>query len=490
MIVFLLSLFYFATRIPFLRTYSVYYDSFEYIRIIGKLNWQNIASVTSSSHQPIHTLYFITGLLLKSLLPSLSVEVVMAMSSLLFGYGITIIWYLLVKRISNKKTALFSTILLLLFPYFFIANTHILYESELLFFQIASMYVLFIACEKRKYIYFIIAGLLLGLAHLLFIGTLFIIPLYFFIVLNKIKNQLKTTMIFGAVFGLGYFLAGFFLDFLVLQSLPLLITKYIKHAGDVVANNQGLLYLLGRIIRNIVFQSNAILSGGGIILLTFSCIVLAYKKKYSFLLLIPFFVLMQYWHAGFFGRLAIGIIFPAAFIIASTFTNIKTQIAKIVILLLFFIWIPWRQLALPPLYAYYNLILNEKNITVITSDYNRFLYEKYAVPHFTIKGDTAREEIKKYIETNFKSKTVLIDSSALRYPYFQYDGSGYNIMSMRSNGAPLIGNLLDSYTYKEFKKEPFSDIFFLRILSKKKKYCIMGFICYPSTISAKTSKKY
>jgi len=468
MIVFLLSLFYFVSRIPFLRTYPVYYDSFEYIRIVEKLSWNSITTIISSSHQPIHTLYFISNLLFKSLLPHQPVELAMTMNSLLFGYGVTVMWYLFMKKISHKKIALFSTIILLLFPYFYITNTHILYESEMLFFQIASGYIVLIGIEKKKPFYIFLSGLVLGLAHLIFIGTMFILPIYFFALLKAFKKHRKIALLFCALFGIGYFLSGFLGDFLFLQSIPLLITKYVKHAGDVVANNQGLIFLLGRIIRNILVQSNAILSGGGFILLIFACIVLVSKKKYLYLLLIPYFVLMQYWHAGFFGRLAIGIIFPAAFIITSTFTNTRAQLAKIAVLVVFFIWIPWRQLDPPPIYNYYYLVQNEKNVVVITSDYNRFLYERFSIPHFVIKGDTAREEIKKYIDANLKNKTVLIDSSALRYPYFQYDGSSYNIMSTRTDGTPLIGNLLETYTYKEFKKEAFSDIFFLRILSKKK----------------------
>jgi len=475
MIIFLLSLLYFATRLPFIRTYPVFYDSFEYVRIIEKLNWNNITPVISSAHQTIHTFYFITCLVFKSIFFRASTELSMLLISLLFGYATCIVWYLLIKKIINKEVALFSTIILILFPYFFIANTNILYEAELIFFQILSFYLLYIGVERKKYATIIISGIMLGFAHLIFVGTLIVLPLYFYLLLLKYRKKRFNFILYSALYLGGFSISGVILDLLILQSIPTLIAKYISHMGDIVSYNQGLFVFIARIVRNCFIQTSAILSYGGAALLFVSIIIilaLSKKKRLMFaaitVVFIPFIVLMQYWYGGFFGRLAIGIIFPAAFIIATTFSQTRVQIIKIIILLLFFIWIPWRQLDPPPLYTSYYMIWNEKSIFVITSDYNRFLYEKNAVPHFTIKGDTAREEIKKYIDLNLKNKTVLIDSSALRYPYFQYDGSGYNVMSVRSDGTPLIGSLLDSYTYKEFKKEPFSDVFFLRILSKKK----------------------
>ena len=478
-----ISIIYFLTRIPFLRAYPVYYDSFEYVRIIGKVNWHNISSVLSSSHQPIHTFYFLTGLIIKSLLPFVSVELSMTINSLFFGYAICILWFVLLKKISNKKTAVFGTIILLLFPYFFIANTHILYESELLFFQLAAAYVLMVGMEKQKLLLMFFSGLLLGLSHLIFIGTLFVIPIYVYLLSVKLYKKKSVLIVSLLLLILGYCISGLIFDAVLLQSLPLLFAKYASHAGDITSNNQGVFILLGRIVRNIFIQTIAVLSDGGFFLLIFSCMVFFLSKKIkplkmeegrwilissSLLFMIPYFILMQYWHAGFFGRLAIGIIFPSSLIIALSFPQIKFQIVKIAILLLFFVWIPWRQLDPPPIYDYYYLIQNVKHVSIITSDYNRFLYEKYTIPHFLINGNTTQVQIKYYIDSVLNNSTVLIDSSALRYPYFQYDGSTYNILSKNTNGKPLIGNVLDDYAYTEFKKAPYSDIYFLRILSKKK----------------------
>lgn len=464
--IFLISAFYCITRLPFIRSFPVYYDSFEYIRIVEKLNWHNITSGITNSHQPIHTFYFLTSLLFKTLFFHSSVAFSMTMLSFLFGFATTIVWYVILKKIFQTKTAVFGTIVLLLFPLFFITNTNILYESELLFFQILSVYLLIEGIQKKRKMALFLSGLSLGLAHLVFIGTLYIIPLSLIILFIYFASSIMP-------FCVGIIITGIGVDFLFIQSIPLLIQKYLMHAGDVVSNDQGVVFLIGRAIRNILFQGTTVLSLGGFILLLIAGALLFSIKKYSrwrifISIFIPFLILMQYWYAGLFGRLAMGIIFPSSFFITLIFDKTKKQIVVTTILLAFFVSTSWQQKKIPPIYQFYNLIRNEKNIVVITSDYNRFLYERFDIPYFVIKGESSRKEIKKYIEVNILIRTILIDSAALRYPYFQYDGDSYQILSKRSNGNPLIGTLLDAYIYKEYKRKPFSDIYFLHILSKKK----------------------
>ena len=469
--VFLLSLLYALTRIPFLRPYPVYYDSFEYVRIIEKINWSSLHSFITTSHQPVHTLYFIICLIFKSLFPSLSTPLGMVLSSLFFGYGTCIIWYFVLRKIRNKKIALWGAIILLLFPYFFITNTNILYESELLFFQLAAFFILLIGNEKKKERYIFFSGIVLGLAHLVFIGTAYIVPIFLGFIWGGFSRKKWYGFVGLALFCIGYCLSGILLDFFILQSVPLLQVKYVKHVGDVVSQNQGLILMGGRMIRNVLVQVVAILSPGGAILLVFSALYLLIKKRVGILvivalLFIPFFILMQYWHAGFFGRLAIGIIFPASFLIVLFFDSPIAHIAKIVVLLIFFISIPWRQLDPPPLYASFYQIQNDKNIAVITSDYHRFLYEEAHIPYFAIKGDTDPKEIQQYIDSALSQKVVLIDSAALRYPYYQYDGDTYHILSVRTDGTPLIKNILERYRFTEYNSVAYSDLFFLKIEKK------------------------
>jgi hypothetical protein len=425
----------------------------------------------------------------------------LAILSLLFGFATTIVWYLVVKELFSKKAALYSTIILLLFPIFFIINTNITYEAELLFLQTVSFLILIKGLKYKKNVWIFVAGLFLGLAHLVFIGTLFITPIFVYFILllvipakagiqsmifqfkkgnycldpllrgddgKKTTKHFTQSLIYSGFFCLGYVITGFIADYFLLGSLPLIAAKYTSHATDVVSGSQGVVLLIARVLRNIVYQAVAILSPGGAFLFGLAIMLILFVKKFSklkYLLLavIPYLILMQYWHAGLFGRLALGIVFPASLFIAYVFEDIKKQVGVLLLLFVFFALFILIQAQSPPLYQYYSLIKNEKNYAVITSDYNRFIYEEHAIPHFVIKGDTPISEIKKYIDTHIKNKVVLIDSAAVRYPYFQYDGNTYHILSVNKRGTPSVQEVLKKYSTTRYKEIRGSDIYFLKI---------------------------
>ncbi len=457
----LISFLYFLTRLPFLRPLPVFYDSFEYIQSINRLDISNFRQIILSSHQPIHTFYFITALIFKKIFFFLSVQTILVLISLIFGYLTVVVWYLFVNKMINKRIAFFSSLLLLVFPYFFVANTNILYESELLFFQVLSIYLL----SKQKPV---VAGLTFGFAQLIFIGNLILFPIYLLFIFIKSKRKKITFFLFT----ISFFTTAFLIDYLILGSWKLLQTKYTVHLFDLVSTNNGILVTLGRVARNIVIQSSAILSIPGIIFLLIALLIIFIRNKKLFLIftfnILPFTLLQQYWHAGFYGRLSIGLIFPASLIIAYVFEN---RIVKFLILLLISLStinfaVAQRQES--PIYSFYDLIKNQKNIVIVTSDYNRFLYEKNRLHVFAFKGNNTGNATE-FIEGSLKiNKTVLIDSQALTYPYYQYDGSFYQILSKNSYGKPDAKIILNKYNlikYIEDKKN--KNIYFLRIINKK-----------------------
>jgi len=173
---------------------------------------------------------------------------------------------------------------------------------------------------------------------------------------------------------------------------------------------------------------------------------------YYIICLLPFVFLMQYWHAGLYGRLSLFIIFPASLMISRIYNNYYSLLVIIPLILLTTLNYGLKQRITAPIYAYYNLIKKESNTVVITSDYNRFLYEKNNFPVFVLKGDTKLTLINKFIKANLKNnKIVLIDSAGLKYPYFQYDGSFFHILSVNKTGQPMIKNIISEYNYKIYK---------------------------------------
>ena len=471
---FLLTLFYFITRLPFLRNLPVFYDSFEYLGLAEKLTISNFSQLTSSSHQPIHTFYFLTVLVFKTMFFFLPANTVLVLISFVFGYLTITVWYWLVRNYFDKKIAFYSSLLILFFPYFFAANTNILYESELLFFQIVSLYFIFKGLKENKYFFIILAGVFWGISQSIFIGSLLIFPI-FFGQLMKIKNKklasLMTFLLIGTI-------TTIIIDVLFLKSS--VYFKYQSHFFDFVSSSDGFFIFLLRIIRNIGIQTIAILSVSGAMALIISLLILFIKNKKEFLTcliwLVPTFILMQYWHAGLFSRLALFIIFPASLVISLA---MKRKIIKLFVLFsiaLTTINYVIKQRQEPPMYRYNSLIKNSidsSKMAMITSDYNRFLYLKNKTPTFIFNG--LNENIiqaEKFILDNLnQQKKVLIDSSGLRFPYFQFDGDFYHILSLGKIGQSQAKKVLERFnfqTYKVDRKNP--EIYFLEItgISKTK----------------------
>lgn len=472
---FLLSLFYFITRLPFLKNLPVFYDSFEYLDLAEKLTIANFSQVISSSHQPIHTFYFLTILIFKTIFFFLSTDIVLVLTSFVFGYLTIVVWYWLVRNYFNKKIAFYSSLLILFFPYFFAANTNILYESELLFFQIVSLYFAFKGFKENNNASIILSGLFLGISQSIFIGSLaIVVPLFLWQYISLKKRNTS----YWAIFLLIGIITSVVIDLLFLKSS--LYLKYRLHLFDFVSGSDGFFIFLLRIIRNIGIQTIAILSVSGTIALIISLLILFIKNKKEFLTcliwLIPTFILMQYWHAGLFGRLALFIIFPASLVISLAFERKTIKSFIILFVALTTINYAIKQRQEPPMYRYNSLIKNSidsNKMVMITSDYNRFLYFKNKLPAFIFNGlDENISQAEKFVQDNLnKKRKVLIDSAGLRFPYFQFDGDFYHILSLGKIGQSQAKKVLEKFDFQVYETDKLNpEIYFLEItgLSKNK----------------------
>lgn len=437
----LLSILYFFSRLPFLRPYPVYYDSFEYSRIAEAINFSNLAQVITSSHQPIHTFYFLTILFFKQIFFFLSAEKVLVLISLVFGYLTVVFFFLFVKEYLDDKKAFFASLLLLLFPYFFIANTNILYESELLFFQIISLYFFFTGLKKENIRRVLLAGILWSISISIFTGSLLILPAFVVLCLKTKKKFALLSLVL-----ISSFLIAVLLDVLILKSPALIVEKYQLHFSDLVSTGGGLFVFGYRILRNIVLESSTILSPAGIIVLAIIIVIYSLTTHYSLLTTLLWFLpplfLMQFWHAGLFGRLAIFLVFPASLLLTESLTKNWQKIFLLFTFLVFLVPLLIAQTKNPPIYRFYDLIKNVPNVAILTSDSNRFLYQKYELPIFVFSPGNDLPEAEKFINENLKQgKTVLIDSAGLNYPYFQFDGDSYHLLSRHPQSIPHCQSL-------------------------------------------------
>lgn len=468
---FFLSILFFLCRLPFLRPYPVYYDSFEYQRIAGTINFSNFLQVIISSHQPIHTFYFLTILIFKQIFFFLSAEKVLILISLLFGYLTVILFFLFSKEYLDQKKAFFAALLLLLFPYFFAANTNILYESELLFFQIAAIYFFFSGLKKESSRRVLLGGVLWGISVSIFIGSLIIFPVF---IALWLKTKKKFSFLLFVLFLISTLFIPLALDMVIFKSPTIVAAKYQLHFNDLVSSGGGILVFVYRILRNIALESSAILSPAGIIMLA---IVIAISSlNTNFLILntlwfLPPLFLMQFWHAGLFGRLAIFLVFPASLFLGENLSKKWQKIAFILVLLFSLVPIFIAQIRKAPLYRFYDLAKNTESIVVLTSDSNRFLYQKNNVPTFVFSSGIDISEAEKFINENLnKGKTVLIDSAGLNCPNFQFDGDFYHPLSLHSKSQNFSKPLLEKYNLESFKTDPQNKEIYFQKISVKNTY--------------------
>lgn len=479
----LLTIIYFLTRLPFLRTYPVYYDSFEYAQIAEKINFFNFSQIISFSHQPIHTFYFLTILFFKKIFFFFPTNTVLVLISLIFGYLATLIWYLFVKRyLGNKRRAFFASFLILLSPYFFRANTNILYESEFLFLQITALFLFLKGLKENKCFLVFLAGLSWGLSVSLFTGSLIIFPVYLTLFhFRKSKSPLSLLTLLPLL----TLLVPLSLDLFFLKDLSLIFTKYQPHLTDFVSTQGGTLLFLFRLLRNIALQSAAILSLPAFVLLTLSLISLispqipllshfSLSTHLPLLTLASWFLpplfLMQFWHSGLYGRLGLFLIFPASLFLAEILTRNKQKVlSPITLLTLLALLVPQllSQKQTPPIYRFYSLIENgpKDEIAIITSDSNRFLYQKNNLTTLVVGPGTTLEVVEKFISNNKKlGKMTLIDSQAILSPYFQFDGDSYHFLSQNKKGQSYLKPMLNKIPTEVFRTDPkHSEIYFLSV---------------------------
>lgn len=480
---FIIGLLYFTTRLPFLRNSPIFYDSFEYLRLAERLTLSNFSEILRSTHQPVHTFYFVTILIFKKFFFFLSPQDILLIISLVFGYLSVLVWYLFVEEVLNEKVALYSSLLVLVFPYFFVANTNILYESELIFFQILSLYFF----VKKRYIF---ASAAFAVGQLIFIGNIIVLPVFFLLLFRDRKKKFRSFILFLFCSLIIYLIV----DFLFLKTPEMFLGKYGYHIFNFTSTKEGLILTIARAARNIITQTIAILSVSGTIFLLLAIIngLIMKNRKTMFyaLWIIPLFFIMQYWPVGLYGRLALFIIFPSSLILVMTFLKRKI----VLIIIPFFITLTTFHYALqqkytPPLYQYYSFVKELKknnNFVFITSDFNRFLYEKNNIPIFIFNGvDQNIPQAKQFILENLKKgKRVIIDSAGLRFPFYQFDGSFYHILSLGKLGESQAKHVLEKFDFKPLMIDQNNkDLFFLEIAKPSESAkTLRTIIVYPQSL--------
>ena len=449
---FWLTLFLFvASRFFFLANYPHFYDSPEYLR--ESLS-RNFFISLSSSHEVVHPVWlFLTQIFQRINSQPTSWE--LSLISAIFGLISMVAFYLLVKRLFNEKTAIFSSIPLIFFPHLWLIQTNILHESlDLGLFLLGLLFFDFFL-KKRKLYWWGLTVLFLSLAILDFVGIfLWSVAFLGLAILRSKKNTWKKSIAWGS---LTIFLS-LILSFVCLFLL-LLLTKTIEPISRLkiiffgfgttgIFSGWGLIDIL-RMLRNNLYVLFYGYSIAAILGLIFTSVYLFQKKRWPlfiflFSFFIPFLITGKFWHFGPFGRLAVLITYPLALFLALMPWR---KIYWILIAIIFLTFCPtfwvYQKTPIPQIQA--SLIdeikTKEKDILVL-SDYQR--------PQLSYNNAlyvNSKEEIQKMVEGKINEKLstggrVFISQQAIDFPYWQYDGQQIHIISKGNKNKAQLKEFL------------------------------------------------
>ncbi len=449
-------LFFLITRLVSFRTQPTYYDSFEYIHWLDQATWHNWFVTLSQTHQPVHTLYLSLAFLFKQLFPFLTSGAIFAPLTFFPAFLLVMLWPRVLMTLGfEKRAALWSGLILSFLPLFFLASTAVVYEPLLLLMQVLSLWIWVRSCQTEKVSHALIAGALFGLAVNTFVGTLIITPAFLaYWILQGRKKRLCLAFLLPA------FLLPISLDFHLFQSPYLVWGKYFGHSSDVPLPDSNLVLWFARMARNTLFQLAAQAGWTGLFLALLGSFQLPFQRLPRATqgslatLFVCGVITTQYWHAGLFGRLSLVLALLLSTLIALVASTKKTSGIFVVLLLLPTV-VHLSSIMRSPLPAEERLqalkkMCDPEKCIVVTAAPQSFWYEQAGYTTFAFRiGDPEVPAANDFIENGLQeNKIVLVDWIAQRWPYFQYDGPIWHIMSMGKTNQSATRPLWDRWNIK------------------------------------------
>lgn len=462
---------YIISRLFFLSKYPYFYDSPEYLRESFS---NNFFSSLQKSHESIHPIYlFLTQLFQKTIQGENAWE--LSLISGLFGIGSFILFYILIKKLFNKKTALYSLIPLIFFKHTWLIETNILHESIDHFFLIAGILSFIYFLDKNRFYLFIISIFFWVLGILNFPGiVIWFIPIFAFILLRKkVDKKDFLYLILGVFISLfiGLILSKTLLDISKTQGLFRLENLYRDYGINILFKDLNFLNIL-RSLRNVfLILVNGYSYASLISVIIFIIFIIKEKNTkmivFSLFFLIPFFLTGKYWYGGLYGRYSSFI----AYFLAIIFSFIYLKSKKIYFLLLLTLIVSFTPTFIKyqqtPIYLIQDNLIKKTDIKkediIILSDYQRPQLE-LKNSYFLLPDQNRNKEIENLVSVKLLSKKgrVFITKQAINYPYWQYDGQEIHIISKGNLGKAYLKNyLLDKeIVLVSFDEEyPFLDVY-------------------------------
>jgi len=423
---------YLVTRLVCWQLRPVYYDAFEYVRVVDQAREMGVVAAVVESHQPVHTLYLLMAGGLGEV-TGWTGAMVLAVLSLLAGLTVVIGWNGIVKEMGGSW---WSGLVLLLLPGMIVINTNIMYEGILLMFQVWMVWAMVKYLRLRQGKWLVLSGVLAGLGQLVTIGNwMFWLPL---ILYWKWKRELSWKEIIE--WGVGMGIVAGAVDWTVLGSISVVWEKYSRFATSFVSANGGIIVWWGRVIRNALFAGWNLLGPVGVGLIGWG-IWKGRKDGGQWIwrvILISALVAVQYWHFWYWGRVGISMLLATAWWGGEILLR-ETGWKRWVVIILLVAQAGWAintQLSKNYIQALEEVVREKtEQQRWVTSDSVRMAYEEMGVTPLLIirQGESDLNELKELVEQG----EVWIDEAALTYPYWQPDGWGYQMLSRRDGEMPI-----------------------------------------------------
>ncbi|MDP3994282.1 MAG: glycosyltransferase family 39 protein, partial [bacterium] len=275
------------TRFIFISPHALFFDSPEYLQSFVN---KNLLGAMTVGHLPTHPLFILVGRL----------GIPISVASVFSGILTCVFLYLLIQRIFDKKTALFSILIYSFLPYVWISQTNFTIESILVMFFAGAYYFLYEYFRKKQNkfwavsLLFFTAALLTHFSILIFSVSFFgLLALFGFTRKNftKVVLFIFTSLFLSvSIYCLLFYFAGNL-------SREVVLSSFINHLGeraDLLRNVRNALLIL---LRSSTLPV--------LCLAVYGAFLLRRKtNKLMFLIIffLPFLYSSQFWHVGLFGR--------------------------------------------------------------------------------------------------------------------------------------------------------------------------------------------
>lgn len=494
MYLFKISLIFFLSRIFFINTKPIFFDSPEYI---NRLSDKNFLYSLTNGHLPLHDGYIIVFWPIYQLASFLGIEptffVILAQIGLSF---LTLYFFLkITESIFNHKVAFLSLVIVSITPLFWITNVTIMMETVYLSSFFGSVYYLikYLKSKKPNLITLFISSLLYGFSLITHLVVILWLPLVLYMAVYINKNRVKhvtlyfflsivTSSIINSLIIVNYNLYQVFQGIIVLYG-----GKFDDHA-TLSLDIESIL----RFIRN-AFIPLLRINTSLLVIVSFVALIKLFNTNKNLLILfilwlVPSLIANQWWDSLFYGRHSL----ITSFGIATLVSWMSYKNKKISVIIIIYLTIT----VAPALYLlriespYFTLAKTEKtlpkNSFLIESHFARPQVDMYYKGEVKYVGEPSFEFglINKQINEALKSKRMIfVSSQALSEPYGLYSGPYLHPLSLSYKNEFILKDAMEKFSLKEYK-----------VINKKDNLIIYQLVSsrpskYPQILKLKSSRR-